>query len=93
MPAKNAKQRAAIAIAEKSRDRMPTAPMVTPAGAMMSDFASKVAAGVPAPAPNTQPATPTVPKRGEPVPGLMATRNNLRGIRQASVAHIKRGSK
>jgi hypothetical protein len=43
--------------------------------------------------PNTAPATSTVPMRGEPTPGLMATRNNLKGIRNASIAHIKRGSR
>ena len=32
-------------------------------------------------------------KRGESTPGLMATRNNLRGIRQASIKHIKRGQR
>ena len=32
-------------------------------------------------------------KRGESTPGLMATRNNLRNHRQASIAHIKRGSR
>lgn len=42
------------------------------------------------PVPNAAPATPM---RGESTPGLMATRNNLRGIRQASVRHIKRGSR
>ena len=33
------------------------------------------------------------PPRQESTPGLMATRNNLRGIRSASIAHIRRGSR
>lgn len=32
-------------------------------------------------------------KRAEATPGLMATRNHLRGIRQASLPRTKRGSR
>lgn len=39
------------------------------------------------------PATRTVPQRGEATPGLMATRNHLRNIREASIAHVKKGGK
>ena len=30
-------------------------------------------------------------KRGEPVPGLMATRQALRGMRADSIRHVKKG--
>lgn len=75
----NRKQAVAIALSEQRKQgKNISPPQTTP----------NIAPTPPMPAPPV----PRAP-RGEFVPGLMATRNNLRNIRQQSIKHIKRGSR
>src|SRR5262245_2596722 len=92
MPARSKKQRIAIAIAEHNPSKLyaRNQGMLGMTHEQMHDFAATPETDLPETAPSA-----TAPKkpRTEAVPGLMQTRNDLRSIRNASIAHIRRGSR
>lgn len=92
MPAKSKKQRIAMAIAEHEPNKLyaRNRGMLDMSHQQLNDFAATPQKSLPESVPNSSPATPA---RGEPVPGLMATRQNLRGIRNDSIRHIKKSSR
>lgn len=86
MPAKSRKQQQAMAIAEHNPSQLYPADksMLSMSKPQLHDFAATPTTGLPAVA---VPATPAKKRRPpvETIPGMMATRNNLAAIRNATL--------